>query len=73
LSFKPQGELKQPGVGPAAAILIDGTLIRGILLATIGLLVVHLDLASVGRDEADEQVAAQPWGPSGQPFRIPLV
>jgi hypothetical protein len=39
LSFKPRGELKQGGVGPAAAVLIDATLIRGVLFAaTIGLL-----------------------------------
>jgi RND superfamily putative drug exporter len=39
LSFKPRGELKQAGVGPAAAVLIDATLIRGVLFAaTMGLL-----------------------------------
>jgi uncharacterized membrane protein YdfJ with MMPL/SSD domain len=37
LSFKLRGELKQAGVGSAAAVLIDATLIRGVLLAaTIG-------------------------------------
>jgi RND superfamily putative drug exporter len=38
LSFL-RGELKQAGVGPAATVLIDATLIRGVLLvATLALL-----------------------------------